>query len=924
MEAERPELLRLAGQPDSPETLKSKIFELLNGLNWRSGDWLRAKLDCLPTPASLARLGDKRFALLHRAQTTLATLVSDPGLRGEALDSVTAVLDAYRRAMDALRPLVDPAVIVNFDPTKLAIRTVAPSSEAAAFTSVFVMKLKSARVHREALEKQIRLISTLASRGNQDLSLTLRYLSLPNPGGNLKNLEIEIVGAAKSDNRADSRKTADSFRRDLANLMRVTLRDAYLFQLREDALDATGGSSAVPFPVRYVAELSRNVQFGAPPYADKAHMPRIHHLDASSSMARIMDSLQSQASACMLSMHLHPTTLSGPEASFFDTYRRVTESPRVSDGAMFFLGTERNPSLRLSDAVTMQRMLGDTAGLHPSCEIRAFVVSELPIPRLLLNTIGYDLWGSDSYEIAIPSPESAQFKEIIAAVQSCWAEEVGTRGEAPTGLSRVPFLFDPYEGSRLFRLPLDSSSGAVGTLFAVMAAPAAVLPEEGLEIGFGFHSGAQKQILVRLAEAERAKHTYVIGKTGTGKSTLLRRMIEQDMERGKGVCVIDPHGDLVEMVLKRVPESRIDDVVLLDPSDTEHPFGLNLLEFNPANAHHRDFVVQETIAITRKLFYFEHTGPVFEHSLRHLILTMLDESMGGEGTLIEVPRPLYDKDFRKAIVPRLKDEFARDFWKQYDQLGSYTTSEQLFYVVSKFDTFVIDRIMRNILGQSRSTINIPDIMAREKILLVKLPSALIGELNAALLGMIILSKLRWAGMARASLAPAERRPFYVYVDEFQNFAASGFESILAEARKYGVSLILAHQHIGQLSAFNVSAGRVEDRTAQAIFGNAATMIAFRLGVRDAKFIAEEMGQPADAADFENLKNYHAIVKTLISGDVYSPFTIRTGLGASIDQPDIAERIRTRSRAVVGRPRLDVEGAIRDRITRLIKGESLDS
>lgn len=915
IDAEQAELLRLGGHPESSETLKAKIFELLGGINWRNGAWLCARLACIPISPGLARLGDKRFVLLYKAQSTLAALVNDPALKGIALDDVTSVLDAYRRALDALRSTVDPAVSKAFDPADLTIKTVTPSRSGAEFTSVFVMRLKSARVHREGLEKQIRMISTLAYKENSNLALTLRYVSLPNPGGNLKDLQIEIIGAAKSEDRGDSRRIADNFRRDLVNLMQVTLRGAYRFQLLEDVPEA--GGLASPFPAKYVAELSRRVQFGTPPYADKSHFPRIHHVSASSTMSRIMDSLQAQPSACMLSVHLHPAIISGPEESFFDTYRRVSEiTHHGGEGAMFFLGTERNPALRTSDAVTMQRMLGDREGLHPSFIVRVFVISEAPIPRLLLNTIGYDLWGNDTYDIEMPTLDSQQFKEITDAIQSSWAEQISKAPNLPNGLERVPYLFDPYESSRLFRLPLEGSSAAVGTLFSVIPAPAAALPEEGIEVGYGFHSGAQQQIVVRLAEGERAKHTYIVGKTGTGKSTLLRRMIEQDIERGKGVCVIDPHGDLIEMVLKRIPENRIDDVILLDPSVTEWPFGLNLLEFDPANPHHRDFVVQETIAITRKLFYFEHTGPVFEHNLRHLVLTMLDESMAGEGTLVEVPRPLYDRSFRDAIVPRLMDEFARDYWKQYDQLGSGTTSDQLFWIVSKFDSFITDRIMRNIIGQSKSTINIPEIMNNQKILLVKLPSALIGEINAALLGMIILSKLRWAGMARASLPPEERRPFYVYVDEFQNFAASGFESILAEARKYGVSLILAHQHIGQLSAFNVSTGAPEDKTAQAIFGNAATMIAFRLGVRDAKFMAEEMGLPVEPQDFENLKNYYAIAKTLIDGDVYPPFTIRTSQGPAADRSDIAERIRTRSQDVVGRPRADVERALRERIERM--------
>lgn len=913
------DLVELASQSDIPIVLKSKVFALLEAMSWRDGQWLDACLDCIPFPADEASLDEKRFALLYKAQSLLAALVKDPRLKGIELDSVASTLDVYRRKLDALRPRVRPQVRQRFEASDLAIHTVGGDSASADFTSVFLMRLRSARVHRESLEKQIRLISTIAHKGNKYLALNLRYISVPNPGGNLKDLEIQVIGAARADQRADSRKMAETFSRDLVNLMRVTLRDAYLFQLQE-LEPADLAKATEPFHLNEIVELRRNVDFGIRPYVDQSTSPKIHHLAGSSTMSRILDSLQSSPFACMVSMHLHPVLLSEAEEAFFRSYRRATSYQQdVTDGAMFFLGTERHPALRLGDAVTMQRMLGNTEGLHSSLLARLFVASDEPISPLLLNTIGNELWGNDSYQIHNFSENEDELDAAKEAIRLAWGLEPKTFADAPEQLDRVPFLYDPYEASRIFRLPLEGYSGAVGTLFTVIPAPAAALPDEGIEIGLGFHSGAQKPIVVRLSDDERTKHTYVIGKTGTGKSTLLSRMIEQDIQRGSGVCVIDPHGDLVDATLNRIPENRRKDVVLLDPAITDRPFGLNLLEYDPTVPHHKDFVVQETIAIMRKLFYFEHSGPIFEHNLRLLVLTMLDESIHGEGTLIEVPRPLYDSRFREALVPRLKDEMAIDFWQQYKQLSSSTSSDYLWYVISKFDSFTIDHTMRNIIGQAHSTINFAEILDKKKILLVKLPSALIGELNAALLGMIIISKLRWAGMARASLPPSERQDYFIYVDEFQNFAASGFDTILAEARKYKLSLVLANQHIGQLSAFNISTGRTEDKVSQAIFGNVGTMIAFRLGVNDAKFIAEEMGKPADPEDLENLKNYYALVKTLIDGEVYPPFTIQTLLSPSPDRPEVAEQVRQESLDGFGKPKDEVEKDIRERQQRIIDG-----
>jgi len=748
----------------------------------------------------------------------------------------------------------------------------------------------------------------------------IRYVSLPNPGGNLKHLEVQVIGAAQAADRADSREIADSFRRDLINLLRVTLRDVYLFELQElDSAELL--RRTVPFPLNHVAELRRRVRLGVqtPPNRPAAGS-RIHPLEGSSTLERVLDSLQAHPAACMVSMHLHPVLLTAREEEFFQAHQTSAPPPRFqSDPAMFYLGTERYPETMTDTAITLQRLLGGGPGTHPNLLGRLFVASDQPISQLFLNTVGNEFWGNDLYDVVSFDYGTADHDAVCQSIRSAWVTHEPGYDEKTPGLDRVGFLFDPYELSRLFRLPLTTYTGAVGKLSAVLSAPAAVLPDEGIEIGRGFHYGAQRPLVVRLADQERTKHTYVIGKTGTGKSTLLRRMIEQEVARGNGVCVIDPHGDLVESVLERIPPTREQDVVFLDPGATTHPFGLNLLEFNPMLLHHKDYVIQETIAIMRNLFYFEHTGPVFEHNLRHLVLTVMDESFKGNGTLLEVPRLLYDDGFRDAIVERLQDELAIDFWKQYKKLTTSSISDQLFWVVSKFDTFVADRMIRNIIGQARSTINFSSIMETRQILLVKLPSSIIGEVNAALLGMVILSKLRWSGMRRGSLQAGERQDYYIYVDEFQNFAASGFETMLAEARKFRLSLVLAHQHVGQLSAFNISTGRVEDRASQAVFGNVGTIIAFRTGVTDAKMLAEEFGPPADQEDLENLRNYRAIMKTIYDGEVYPPFTVETVLGSEATGAASAESIRRASIERYGRPREAVVAEIKQRLEKLKRG-----
>lgn len=897
-------------ESEAPLVLKSKVHELIEGLKLRDSQYLKKCLECIFFTEDEENLDELRFELLYKAHDLLVNIFKDTRVKGEDFDNTSEVMKFYRDSLDTLRPRISKKVLNKFDDTNLTIHTIGGDKTSPTFTSVFVIRIRAAKTNSNALAKQINLVTTLASEGNDNLGINLRYRSLPNPNGNLKDLEIQIIGAARADERSDSRNLANSFRKDLANIMRLSLQNIYQFtleELEEDDLYST----TEPFPLNHIMELHREVNYKKQQYPED----KIHHLEGNSSMARILDILQSSSFACMVSIHLHPVSLTEAEKNFFEGYNHVTSKFQST----ITLGGLTNPSLHVSDAITTQRLLGDCKTISPSLLIRLFVASDEPLSKLFLNTIGNEYWGDETYKMLDLAKDKSAKQAVVDALRHAWAGSLPFFVESPEDLNRVPYLFDPYEAIRMFRLPLDGFSGAIGNLFSVIPAPAAALPENGIEIGFGFHRGAQRPIVVRLSDEERTKHTYIIGKTGTGKSTLLSRMIEQDMRRGSGVCVIDPHGDLVDYVLAKVPDDRISDVIIFDPSSTERPLGLNLLEFDPRIPHHKDFVVQVTIAIMRKMFYFEHIGPIFEHTLRHCILTMLDESINGEGTLIEVPRLIYDEVFRKAVVANLKDELAADYWKkQYSKLVASTISEHMMYVVSKFDTFTADHIMRNIIGQAHSTINIADIMNKEKILLVKLSSAVIGELNATLLGMIIISKFRWAGMARAAISPNERKKYYLYVDEFQNFSDSGFETLLAEARKYGLSLTLAHQHINQLLAFDISSGRMQDQLAPAIFGNISTMIAFRLGEIDAKLLEREMGKPAESEDLVNLKNYHALVKTLINGEVYPPFTLKTVLSPHKDRPQVADTIRKESLNTYGKPVEEVESEIRERIIKIIK------
>lgn len=919
LEREKNLLTEIASRPSTNRVLSSKLFTLLGGRASRPSGWMDACIDCVPLLTEPATFTELRFELLQESQEALVGILGKMNIRGRDLDDLTRLLDVYRTALDSLRHSVPSEKSTEYSNIDPAIHSVQDS--AGAVTSLFMLKLISAKRHRESLEKQVALLTTLAYRGNSDLSLTLRFVSTPSPGGSLKHMEIQIVGAVRADDIASSREKADGYRRELAELLRVTLRDAFFFRL-EQLGEQNLADAMIPFPIQDIVEICRHVYFGVSPYVDQATAPRIQHLEGNSSMSRILDVMQSSDNSLLLSIHVRPVSVSEPEDLFFRSYSLAAKSgAEISEAAMFFLGTEPHPALRMNDAVTMRKMLGERVHVHPSLMLRVMLASDLPCPRLLVNTVGAELWGNNSYEI-VRHTERESHAAVEKVLRSGWVD-YEEEANAPQGLSRIPYLVDPYEASRAFRLPLAADVGAVSSLFTWMPCPIAVLPDSGTELGLGFHAGARKPIVVRLPDEERTKHVYIVGKTGTGKSTLLAKMIEQDIARGAGVCVIDPHGDLVDDVLSRIPNGRTDDVIVLDPGNTKMPFGLNLLEYKVGSRHQKDFVVQETIAMFRKLTYFQNTGPIFEHNLRHLILTMLDQSMGGEGTLIEVTRLLYDDTFRRNVVSKLKDSLAKDFWMQFDQLTKSTRSDQLGYIVSKFNQFTCDRIMRNIFGQSTSTVSIPDVLAGRKVLLVKLQSALVGDQNAALLGMILISKLRWACMARAKMAPNDRGNFFLYVDEFQNFATSGFETLLAEGRKYGLSITLAHQHTAQLSAFDISTGLHTRGVADAVFGNVSTMIAFRLGAEDSNKIAAEMGPPAEPKDFESLKNYYAIMKTLFRGDVYPAFTLKTIPSATLASSEATSKIVANSAKRYARPIESVEQEIDARMARLLQGASED-
>jgi len=430
--------------------------------------------------------------------------------------------------------------------------------------------------------------------------------------------------------------------------------------------------------------------------------------------------------------------------------------------------------------------------------------------------------------------------------------------------------------------------------------PPANIPAEGTIIGKAIYRG--QEILIRCKQTDRLRHLYVMGKTGVGKTVLFQNMIKQDIDEGNGVCYLDPNGDAAEWILRHVPKERADDVIYFNPSDRDRPFGLNMLEWKTPDQ--RDFLVQESIQIFYKLFDPNQTGivgPQFEHWMRNAALTLMAHPEGG--TLIDIPRLFTDPEFEKSRTQYVTDPVIKNFWeKQMAKTADFHKSEMLNYFTSKFGRFMTNDMMRNILGQTQSSFDFRDVMDNKKILICNLSKGLIGEINAFLLGMIIVSKIAMGAFSRQDIPESERTPFFLYVDEFQNFITDVFATILSESRKYKLSLNITNQYIEQL----------DEKIRAAVIGNAGTLVAFRMGAADAEFFVKEF-DPLKPDDLTNIDKYNFYIKELIDGAPTRPFN-----GQSIWPKDpegdakLGDAIKELSRLKYGRARETVEAEILER------------
>lgn len=473
---------------------------------------------------------------------------------------------------------------------------------------------------------------------------------------------------------------------------------------------------------------------------------------------------------------------------------------------------------------------------------------------------------------------------------------------------KISFLLNTEELVSLFHFPLKyTETPNILWLTAKYAAAPPNTPDEGIILGENVYRGVIKEIKIK--REDRRRHFYVIGKSGTGKSQFIASLAIQDIINGEGVAVLDPHGDLIQDILCRIPPERVEDVVLFSPADLERPLALNLVEYDPRYPEQKTFVINELIKIFDKLYDLKSTGgPIFEQYMRNALLLIMADPASGS-TLMEVPKVLSDPAFRKMKLERCSDPTVVDFWKQEAEKagGEAALANVVPYITSKLTQFISNDTMRPIIGQQKSSFNVRDIMDKQKILLIDLSKGRVGEMNAFLLGMILISKILMSALSRTDMPLEKRKDFYLYIDEFQNFTTDSICSILSEARKYGLNLIIAHQYLGQLV-------KNKDTTIKdAVFGNVGTWALFKVGSEDAEVMEKEFSPVFNQYDLINVDKYTAYVKLLIDNAASRPFSMKTLWPLPGEaREDLANRIKSLSRLKYGQDRNIIEAEIAQR------------
>lgn len=478
-------------------------------------------------------------------------------------------------------------------------------------------------------------------------------------------------------------------------------------------------------------------------------------------------------------------------------------------------------------------------------------------------------------------------------------------------LCNRPMILSSEELASMFHFPnirFNRSPVIAWQNFKIAPAPPNI-PSEGLLLGHNTYRGQTHEI--RLKREDRFRHFYVIGQTGTGKSSILQVMIRQDLKNGDGLCVIDPHGSLIEDIIPFIPRERADDVIYFNPADLERPMGLNLLE--ATTDEEKDMVALDAMNIMIKLFDEEIFGPRIQDYFRNGCLTLMDDPEGG--ALTDIVRLFTDDDYQKYKTAKVKNPIVKSFWiHQMAKTGAREKQEMIPYFAAKFGAFVTNTMMRNIIGQAKSAFDFYKVMQEGKILLMNLAKGETGEINSKLLGLIIVSKLQMAALKRQRLEKKDRRDFFLYIDEFQNYVTESIEVILSEARKYRLGLNMAHQYLAQLEGSEAKKGAKKVSLKDAVFGNVGTIMCYKIGAQDAEYMGKEMAPVFSDQDLINLDKFKACIKLSIDTQPSRPFSITpVNPYTQTGDKNLGAALKQLSRLKYGRPREYVSREIIRRI-----------
>jgi hypothetical protein len=735
----------------------------------------------------------------------------------------------------------------------------------------------------------------------------LRFISQPNPAiPSRGKVRVAIMARVSAPDEATCLARAHALWADLNAMLPLVQDNVYIYEPIVD--EALLHATLQPFEIAQMAEIARRESGAGSVYSVSTFLtgtPDYHNVHWM---------LMRQPAPAMLSIQIMPTTLYAWErpvqdssADFAGQFDAGMEGVTPGGASISFMKRQLAQQQQWQKLnVADQRLTYLQNGFIMRVYVAGAHGTSQLLPDMTASTVFAPLQDngfSGGYQVLRPT--RADEAEVL--LHNLAKLDIARWDAVPDDvrLARMRVLVSETETAAIFRLPVPHNGGVPGmdTLEGKALVPPAGMPVNGARLGVSVARVRGVPLPITQGLEDRRRHSYVVGKTGMGKSTLLQTLILQDIEAGRGVFLLDPHGDLCDDVLARIPAHRADDVILFDPSDDQFPIGLNILKADDEDD--RDRVVSDFIGLLIRMYdphNYAIVGPIFQQTVRNAMLAAMCLP---DGTLVDVYRMISDQDgaFVKKVVPHITDPIVKNYWedvaKRMRDASSQWKAEFLPYVLSKFSRFVEDATLRRMIGQKRSGVPFDEVMDEGKILLVNLAKGKIGEQNALFIGSLILTGIMQAAFKRGALPPHRRRDYFMYIDEVQNFATPTLATMLSEGRKFGVVLNIANQYLHQLNP----------QILEAVFGNIGSIIAFRLGIQDIGALGMEFHPAYAPQELSGLPQFTAAVKLLIDGVAARPFTMRTLPSTVPPNKARAEAIRAASQERYGTPFAEVEAEI---------------